>query len=225
MGMSDVGADDDAEPYKSLVAERDRITASRKRIAQALLTGGRRKRILIDQPAKLKEINKLHFGIDAVLDGAGMVLEAKLGPTFGEAVFQNRFRMSSYMFENIHKDIQHVNNGCSLFQNRTDAAGRKGASSLQRMVSVMRQLAYGSGADREAEFTGVGTDLGRKCLYGFRHFVVRVYGPKYLNRWDKAEMEKEIAINTARGFPGMMGNIDCCHWKWKNCPMGLQGVY
>ena len=49
--MSDVGADDDVEPYKSLVEERDRIAANKKRIAQALLTGGRRKRIFIDQPA------------------------------------------------------------------------------------------------------------------------------------------------------------------------------
>ena len=115
MGMSDVGADDDVEPYKSLVEERDRIAVNKKRIAQALLTGGRRTRIFIDQPAKLLEINKMYFGIPAVLDGDEIILEAALGATYGEHVLANRFRMSSYLFNNIHTDIQHEDNGCSLF--------------------------------------------------------------------------------------------------------------
>uniref|UniRef100_A0A453LXJ5 DDE Tnp4 domain-containing protein n=1 Tax=Aegilops tauschii subsp. strangulata TaxID=200361 RepID=A0A453LXJ5_AEGTS len=37
--------------------------------------------------------------------------------------------------------------------------------------------------------------------------------------------EKLLAIGEARGFPGMLGSIDCMHCQWKNRPNGLRGMY
>ena len=220
-----MGAEDDAEPYRALVLEGERIAENRKRIAQAILTGGRKRRQVVDHVSKHLEIKRQYWGVDAVVDGAGAVLALKKDPQYDDAVFCERFRMSEFLFSSIHTDIQNPETGNEYFMGLKDAVGRVGPSSLQRMVSVVRQLAYGSGSDSETEYTGVEKDLGRHCLYGFCQFVVRFYGPTFLNKWDKTEMEKEMAVNAARGFPGMLGSIDCQHWRWKNCPVGLQGVY
>ena len=133
--------------------------------------------------------------------------------------------MSPFLFDSIHDDIKDPEYGCSIFMGRKDAVGRNGASSMQRMVAVFRQLAYGISADGVWEYSGVRQETSRNCLHSFCKFIIRAYGPEFLGRWKKSEMEAEMKINETRGFPGMLGSIDCCHWEWKNCPMPWQGMY
>jgi hypothetical protein len=38
-------------------------------------------------------------------------------------------------------------------------------------------------------------------------------------------MQRILQQNNKRGFPGMLGSVDCCHWKWKNCPSGWAGQF
>ena len=32
-------------------------------------------------------------------------------------------------------------------------------------------------------------------------------------------------MGEARGFPDMMGSIDCMHWQWKNCPKAWKRMF
>jgi hypothetical protein len=34
-----------------------------------------------------------------------------------------------------------------------------------------------------------------------------------------------LQIVEARGFPGMLGSLDCMHWPWDKCPVALQGQF
>ena len=39
------------------------------------------------------------------------------------------------------------------------------------------------------------------------------------------DTKRLLEVNAARGFPGMLGSIDCYNWTWKNCPSGKEGQY
>lgn len=32
-------------------------------------------------------------------------------------------------------------------------------------------------------------------------------------------------MGASKSFPGMLGSIDCMHWKWKHCPTALHGQF
>jgi hypothetical protein len=32
-----------------------------------------------------------------------------------------------------------------------------------------------------------------------------------------ADLERLLEFGSKRGFPGILGSVDCMHWQWKNC--------
>ncbi|KAM1708507.1 hypothetical protein ACFX2K_001467 [Malus domestica] len=50
----------------------------------------------------------------------------------------------------------------------------------------------------------------------------KVYKDEYLREPNQEDLNRLLRKAEDRGFPGMIGSLDCMHWDWKNCPTGWQ---
>ncbi|XP_056860080.1 uncharacterized protein LOC130508539 [Raphanus sativus] len=111
----------------------------------------------------------------------------------------------------------------AYFQPAEDAAGRSGLSPLQKCTAAIRQLAYGSAADTVDEYVRLGETTARKCLHQFTAGIIHLFGDQYLRRPTPEDLQR-LHVGEERGFPGIVGSIDCMHWEWKNCPTSWKGT-
>jgi hypothetical protein len=59
----------------------------------------------------------------------------------------------------------------------------------------------------------------------FTRAVIDVFGLEYLRAPNEEDTKRLLGENEERGWPGMLGSIDCIHWTWKNCPATWKGQY
>jgi hypothetical protein len=111
------------------------------------------------------------------------------------------------------------------FSQRPDAAHKLGCSPLQKVTAALRMLAYGCSADSLDEDVRMGESTILESLKKFVRAIVAVFGPSYLRRPTEADIARMLPEAEKRGFPGMLGSIDCMHWVWEKCPYGWQGYY
>ena len=142
--------------------------------------------------------------------------------TYPDEVFRRRFRMRKPLFIRI---VEQLEGGMQFFQQRPDATGRLGISALQKCTSVMRILAYGIAADACDEYLRLSGGLARQSLLHFVEGVITYFGDEYLRRPTSADIDRLLSVGASRGFPGMLGSIDCMHWGWKNCPTVWKGQF
>jgi hypothetical protein len=111
------------------------------------------------------------------------------------------------------------------FVQKRNAAGTLGLSSLQKVTAAFQMLSYGVPADATDDYVRIGESTTIESLRRFVCAVVEVFRDEYLRTPNEDDTTRLLAIGESRGFPSMLGSIDCMHWRWKNCPSAWQGMY
>ncbi|XP_062230181.1 uncharacterized protein LOC133927809 [Phragmites australis] len=125
-------------------------------------------------------------------------------PVYPDYIFRRRFRMKRDLYLKI---VEAVADYDPWFQQRRNAAGELGLSVLQKVTAAFREATI------------------IESMRRFVRAVVRVFGDEYLRSPNEEDTARLIAINEQRGFPGMLGSIDCMHWRWKNYPTAWSGSF
>ncbi|XP_057811622.1 uncharacterized protein LOC131025854 [Salvia miltiorrhiza] len=140
-------------------------------------------------------------------------------PIYPPEYFRTRFRMRKPLFERIMNRLVAID---KFFQQHPDAAGRLGMSPIQKCTAV---LAYNTSTDLHDEYLRMRAQVIRKSIIKFVEGVISNFGAEYLKRPTEEDMTAFLHIGERRGFPRVMGSIDCMHWEWKNCPTAWAGQY
>ncbi|XP_057446264.1 uncharacterized protein LOC130738309 [Lotus japonicus] len=143
-------------------------------------------------------------------------------PTYDDSMFRRRYRMQKHVFLRIVGDLSSSDN---YFTQRVDAAKKEGISPLAKCTTAMRMLAYGVAADAVDEYIKIGGTTALECLRRFCNGIIRLYEHEYLRAPTQEDLQRILQVSEQRGFPGMIGSIDCMHWEWKNCPKAWEGQF
>ncbi|KAL1556212.1 hypothetical protein AAHA92_11864 [Salvia divinorum] len=143
-------------------------------------------------------------------------------PIYPPEFFRTRYRMRKPLFEKIMNKLVDTDD---FFVQKHDATGLLGMSAIQKCTAAMRVLAYETATDLHDEYLRMSAQLIRKSLIKFVEGVISNFGDEYLRKPTEEDLARLLHIGEQRGFPGMLGSIDCMHWEWKNCPTSWAGQY
>ena len=97
------------------------------------------------------------------------------------------------------------------FVQKRNAAGKLGLSCLQKVTAAFRMLAYGIPADAMDEKNRIAESSIIESLKRFVKAIVEVFEDEYLRSPNDNDTARLLALGEERGFPGMLGSIDCMH--------------
>jgi hypothetical protein len=143
-------------------------------------------------------------------------------PIFPENYFWRRFWMSIDLFKHIATKVTRYDR---FFGQRRNAAGELGHSTYQKVTAALRMLAYGIPADLIDDHLAMEERTSILCVKRFAVVIVNVFGSTYLRAPNAQDTARLLEFNADRGFPGMLGSVDCMHWSWKNCPAAWHGQF
>ena len=86
-------------------------------------------------------------------------------------------------------------------------------------------LAYSVAADAVDENIKLGGTTALECLRRLCKGIIQLYEQEYLRAPTQEDLQRILHVSEMRGFPGMVGSIDCMHWEWINCPTAWEGQF
>jgi hypothetical protein len=127
--------------------------------------------------------------------------------SYGIVLF--RYRMSRELFICIMNAVEAHDD---YFVQKRNGAGVLGLSCFQKITAAMRMITYGVAADATDEYVRIGESTALESLRRFVAAVDEIFGEKYLRSPNEADIARLLAMGEEKGFPGMLGSIDCMHW-------------
>ena len=79
----------------------------------------------------------------------------------------------------------------------------------------MQVIVYDIPADYADEYLRIDEDTTVESVRRFAKVMIQVFGPVYLRAPNEEDTIKLMAANEKRGWPGMLGSVDCMRWTWK----------
>lgn len=143
-------------------------------------------------------------------------------PRYNDRLFRRRFRMRRHLFLRIVSGLQE---NAETFVQGVDAAGRRGFNAMQKATIAMRLLAYNMAADSLDDGVEVGESTALLFFKRFCIEVVQCFGQSYLCSPSSDDLQEIMDDNAALGWPGLLGSLDCMHWRWLQCPVAWSASY
>ncbi|XP_020242692.1 uncharacterized protein LOC109820907 [Asparagus officinalis] len=119
-------------------------------------------------------------------------------PVFGSQLFRRRFQMHLPLFLRIASAVEDFD---PYFVQRRNVA------------------------DFVDDYVRIGESTTIESVKKFVKVIVVIFTDEYLRSPNNDDIRRLLEIGELRGFPGMLGNIDCMHWRWKNYPAAWHGMY
>jgi hypothetical protein len=129
-------------------------------------------------------------------------------PIFDAQRFRRRYRMSRKLFLRILNGVRVHDD---YFTARPDATGKLGFTSYQKCSVAIRMVAYGVASDLIDEYLRMSKSTRLESMYNFCRAVIALFDTIYLREPTVEDTSRLMSINEERGFPSMIGCIDCMH--------------
>ncbi|XP_026428767.1 uncharacterized protein LOC113324684 [Papaver somniferum] len=133
--------------------------------------------------------------------------------------FKQRLGMRVELFEKLLENLLEVD---PEWKQRPDATSTMG---YMKFVAVMKCLCKSTAYDSVYDYTRMGATIIYHYLKRFCHTICMTFGERYLREPTPEDVQRFLDENAERGFPRMLGSVDCMQWPWKNCLIAWQETY